>query len=151
FAQGGAQGRVSLNESQRTRIHSVVVSKNLTSRFRVSNVSFAVRTGTVVPRSFHLFTVPSDIVTIAPRFRGFRFFIWEDEIVFVDPVTLESGAVTPGRRGKSRSRAKNRPRRETGGAFLWALAAMLGLNPEAAYGPAALRVCIATAPRPPPS
>ena len=95
FAQGGAQGRVSLNENQRTRIHSVVVNKNFTSRFGVSNVSFAVRTGTVVPRSFHLFAVPADIMTIAPRFRGFRFFIWEDEIVFVDPVTFEIVAIIP--------------------------------------------------------
>src|SRR6266536_3104875 len=30
FAQGGAQGRVSINEQQRTRIHDVVVNKNFT-------------------------------------------------------------------------------------------------------------------------
>ncbi len=46
-------------------------------------------------RSFHLFAVPEDIVVIAPRFRGFRFFIVEDEIVFVDPVTFEIVAVMP--------------------------------------------------------
>jgi hypothetical protein len=95
FAQGGAQGRVSINEQQRTRIHDVVVNKNFTSRFRASNVNFDVRVGTRIPRSFHLFAVPEDIVVIAPRFRGFRFFIVEDEIVFVDPVTFEIVAVMP--------------------------------------------------------
>src|SRR6266516_1787377 len=95
FAQGGAQGRVSINEQQRTRIHDVVVNKNFTSRFRASNVNFDVRVGTRIPRSFHLFAVPEDIVVIAPRFRGFRFFIVEDEIVFVDPVTFELVAVMP--------------------------------------------------------
>src|SRR6266567_628308 len=95
FAQGGAQGRVSINEQQRTRIHDVVVNKNFTTRFRASNVNFDVRVGTRIPRSFHLFAVPEDIVVIAPRFRGFRFFIVEDEIVFVDPVTFEIVAVMP--------------------------------------------------------
>src|SRR6266542_2268513 len=95
FAQGGAQGRVSINEQQRTRIHDVVVNKNFNSRFRASNVNFDVRVGTRIPRSFHLFAVPEDIVVIAPRFRGFRFFIVEDEIVFVDPVTFEIVAVMP--------------------------------------------------------
>src|SRR6266567_3031291 len=95
FAQGGAQGRVSIKEQQRTRIHDVVVNKNFTSRFRASNVNFDVRVGTRIPRSFHLFAVPEDIVVIAPRFRGFRFFIVEDEIVFVDPVTFEIVAVMP--------------------------------------------------------
>src|SRR6266536_37867 len=60
FAQGGAQGRVSINEQQRTRIHDVVVNKNFTSRFRASNVNFDVRVGTRIPRSFHLFAVPED-------------------------------------------------------------------------------------------
>ena len=72
-----------------------MVNKNFTSRFRASNVNFDIRVGTRIPRNFHLFTVPSDIVTIAPRFRGFRFFIIEDEIVFVDPVTFEIVAVLP--------------------------------------------------------
>src|SRR6266498_1232 len=95
FAQGGAQGRVSINEQQRTRIHDVVVNRNFSSRFSASNVNFDVRVGTRIPRSFHLFAVPEDIVVIAPRFRGFRFFIVEDEIVFVDPVTFEIVAVMP--------------------------------------------------------
>src|SRR5262249_56779568 len=96
FAQGTTtHSKVSLNSQQRTRIQSVVVNKNFVSRFRVSSVNFALSVGTVVPRSFHLFVVPEDIVVIAPRFRGFKFFIVEDEIVFVDPVTFEIVAVIP--------------------------------------------------------
>ena len=61
----------------------------------VSNVNFAVRVGTVVPRSFHLFVVPTEIVDIVPQFRGFKFFVFEEELVIIDPVTFEIVAVLP--------------------------------------------------------
>ncbi|PYV14696.1 MAG: hypothetical protein DMG21_17330, partial [Acidobacteria bacterium] len=95
FAQAGVQGRVSLSSQQRTRIHNVVLNQRFSSRFSVGDVNFAVRVGTVIPRSFHLFVLPADIVDIVPRFRGFRFFILEEELVIVDPVTLEIVAIIP--------------------------------------------------------
>jgi hypothetical protein len=94
-AQAGAQGHVSLNSQQRSRIHNVVVNRNFSSRFRASNVNFDVDVGTRIPRSFHLFVLPEDIVTIVPWFRGYRFFYYEDEIVIVDPVTFEIVAIIP--------------------------------------------------------
>src|SRR5262249_54461595 len=96
FAQGTTtHSKVSLNSQQRTRIQSVVVNKNFTSRFRVSSVNFALSVGTVVPRTFHLFVLPEDIVVIGPRSRGFNFVIVEDGFVFGDRFTLEIVAVTP--------------------------------------------------------
>lgn len=95
FAQGRVQGNVSLTSQQRTRIHNIVLSRNFTSRFRVTNITFDIRIGVVVPRSFHLFVVPEEFVVIVPRFRGFLFFIVEEEIVLVDPVTFEIVAIIP--------------------------------------------------------
>jgi len=39
--------------------------------------------------------VPEDVVSIFPRFRRHKFFIVDEEIVIVDPVTLEIVAVLP--------------------------------------------------------
>jgi len=96
FAQAGTQSHaVSLTSQQRTRIQKVVLQRGLTSRFRVTNVNFAIRVGVFVPRSFHLFIIPEDIVFIVPQFRHFRFFIFEDELVIVDPFTFEIVAIIP--------------------------------------------------------
>jgi hypothetical protein len=42
----------------------------------------------VARRNFHLFVIPEDIVFIAPQFRGSRCFVFEDELVIVDPFTF---------------------------------------------------------------
>ena len=94
---------------QRTRIHNVVLRRGFVSRFRVTNVNFAISIGVVVPRSFHLFVVPEEIVFIAPHFRRFLCFVFDDELVIVDPFTSRSSP-------SSRSRQR-RPRPQSGGAF----------------------------------
>jgi hypothetical protein len=43
----------------------------------------------------HFVTLPSEIVQIVPQYRGFDYFLVEDEIVIVDPHTLEIVAVIP--------------------------------------------------------
>jgi Protein of unknown function (DUF1236) len=94
FAQAGTQSKVSLTSQQRARIHNVVLHRDF-SRLRVRNVDFDIRIGVVVPRSFHLFVIPEDIVFIVPEFRHFRCFFFDDELVIVDPVTFEIVAVIP--------------------------------------------------------
>jgi hypothetical protein len=94
FAQAGTQSKVSLTSRQRARIHNVVLHRDF-SRLRVRNVDFDIRIGVVVPRSFHLFVIPEDIVFIVPEFRHFRCFFFDDELVIVDPVTFEIVAVIP--------------------------------------------------------
>jgi hypothetical protein len=95
FAQAGTRSRISLSSQQRTRIQTVALHRNLISRLRVTNVNFDIRIGVVVPRSFHLFVVPEDIVVIVPRFRHFRCFVFDDELVIVDPFTFEIVAIIP--------------------------------------------------------
>jgi hypothetical protein len=87
---------VELSSEQRTRIHDVFVrDRDRFNRFRVSRVDFDLRPGVRIPRHFHLFTLPLFLVEVVPEYRDYRFFYYEDEIVIVDPVTLEIVAVIP--------------------------------------------------------
>ena len=56
-------------------------------------MNFNIGVGTVVPRSVHLVTVPSTIVEIHPAWRGFMYFVVNDEIIIVEPETLKIIAV----------------------------------------------------------
>jgi hypothetical protein len=58
-------------------------------------VNFDISVGTRVPRSVHFVTLPGEIVRIVPQYRGFDYFLIEDEIVIVDPHTLEIVAIIP--------------------------------------------------------
>jgi hypothetical protein len=59
----------------------------------VNTVNFDVRVGTVVPRSVHFATLPPVLVEISPEWRGYRYFVYHEEIVIVDPHTLRIVAV----------------------------------------------------------
>ena len=43
--------------------------------------------GATIPSSIRLYPVPSDVISIYPRFRGYHFVLVEDEIVIVEPHT----------------------------------------------------------------
>ena len=88
--QAGAGAR--LSTEQRTRISSVIREQHVAP---VSNVNFAVSVGTRVPRDIGFHPLPQEIVTIYPDWRGYEFFLVRDEIVVVDPRTLEIVAVLP--------------------------------------------------------
>jgi Protein of unknown function (DUF1236) len=87
---GGTQTQ--LTSEQRTKISSVVKSH---SEARVSNVNFSVSVGTVVPRTVRLVALPEEVIVIHPAWRGFRFFIVNEQIVIVEPDTLRIVAVLP--------------------------------------------------------
>jgi hypothetical protein len=93
FAREHLGRSVELSSEQRTRIHGVFEHER--DRYRVGHVDFDIREGVRIPRRFHLYTLPSDIVEVVPAYRGYRFFYYEDQIVIVDPVTLEIVAVIP--------------------------------------------------------
>jgi hypothetical protein len=95
-ARGGGTegGSVQLSEQQRTQIKTTVINgRNVP---RVGHVDFDVRVGTVVPREkIHVVPVPETLVRIEPRWRGFLYFVYEDEIVIVNPRTMHIVAVVP--------------------------------------------------------
>jgi Protein of unknown function (DUF1236) len=86
--QAGAGAR--LTTEQRTRITSVIREQHVAP---VNNVNFAISIGTRVPREVGFHPLPAEIVTIYPEWRGYEFFLVRDQIVVVDPRTLEIVAV----------------------------------------------------------
>jgi hypothetical protein len=93
-ASSGSHTTVNLSSEQKTKIHTIIVGEK--SAPRVAHVDFDVHVGTRVPRGkVHLATLPSSIVSIEPSWRGFEYFLVGDEIVVVDPASLEIVAVLP--------------------------------------------------------
>ncbi|MBO0717801.1 MAG: DUF1236 domain-containing protein [Rhizobiales bacterium] len=92
--RGEHGGSVQLSEGQRSQIKTVI-GRGSGPRLSRSEASFDISVGTRVPRSVHFVTLPSEIVRIVPQYRGFDYFLVEDEIVIVDPHTLEIVAVIP--------------------------------------------------------
>ena len=88
IGQAGAGAK--LTTEQRTRITTVIRDQHVAS---VNNVNFAISVGTRVPREFGFHPLPAEIVTIYPQWRGYEFFLVRDQIVVVDPRTLEIVAV----------------------------------------------------------
>src|SRR5829696_549875 len=81
---------VNISNEQRTRItetRSTLISsgpKVTRSQLHVDRVGV----GVTLPRTGVQYrTVPKQIVSIIPRFRGYRYIIVEDDIVIIDPKT----------------------------------------------------------------
>jgi Protein of unknown function (DUF1236) len=92
--RGGGAANVSLNEQQRTQIRETVI--NSRSAPRVSSVDFSVNIGTVVPRGhLHLVRVPETLIRIEPRWRHYLYFVYNDEIVIVNPHNMRIIDVLP--------------------------------------------------------
>jgi Protein of unknown function (DUF1236) len=83
---------VQLSSEQRTRIKTVVTSHR---EARVDHVDFSVSVGTRVPRSVHIVALPEEIIRIVPQYRGFDYIVVRNEILIIDPDTLEIVAVIP--------------------------------------------------------
>jgi hypothetical protein len=81
---------VSLTSEQKTVIRSKVLTG---SAPRVTNVNFDIRVGTVVPRTVRVAPVPVTLVEIEPRWRGYMYFVYSDEIIIVEPRSLKIVAV----------------------------------------------------------
>jgi hypothetical protein len=90
---GERGGSVQLSEDQRSQVKTII-GRERGPRLG-TNPNFDVRVGTRIPRSVHYAVLPPDIVRIIPQYRGFDYFLVEDQIVIVDPHTLEIVAVIP--------------------------------------------------------
>jgi hypothetical protein len=90
---GSSRTSVQLSQDQRSRIQAVI-GKEHAARFS-GNEHFDITVGAKVPRDVHVAVLPEDIVTIVPEYRGFDYIVVGDNILIVDPVTLEIVAVIP--------------------------------------------------------
>ena len=91
--QSNASGvNVKLNDEQRNEIRTTVIDKS--GAPRVGHVDFDVAVGTVVPREhIHVVPVPETLVRIEPEWRGYLYFVYEDDVVIVNPRDMKIVAV----------------------------------------------------------
>jgi hypothetical protein len=87
---GQAGAHAKLSTEQRTKITTVIKNEHIRPE---TNVNFSISVGTRVPREMHFHPLPTEIVTIYPDWRGYEFFLVRDEIIVVNPRTLEIVAV----------------------------------------------------------
>jgi hypothetical protein len=86
---GGAS--VSLSQDQRSKIGSII-GKHPSGR-ATTNVKFDVSVGATVPRSVHVVAVPEDVVEIVPQYEGYDYIVIGEQVLIVDPDTMEIVAV----------------------------------------------------------
>lgn len=83
---------VNLTSEQRTRIRDTVIDAR--GAPRVGHVDFNVSVGTVVPRErVHVVPVPETLVRIDPQWRGYLYFVVEDQVIIVNPRDMRIVAV----------------------------------------------------------
>lgn len=87
---GQAGSGAKLSTEQRSKITTVLRKEKVQP---VTNVNFSIAVGTRVPRTVNFYPLPTTIVEIYPAWSGYQFFLVGDEIVVVDPHTLEIVAV----------------------------------------------------------
>lgn len=85
----GARAAVNLSTEQRSTIKTVIHEQKV--RPTTLNVSVAV--GTRIPHGTHLYRLPARVIEVYPAWRGYEYILVGNEIVVVNPATLEIVAV----------------------------------------------------------
>ena len=98
-----------VSEDQHSQIKTAI-ARGSSPRVDRREINFCVSIGSRVPRSVHFVTLPDEIVRIVPQYRGFDhfvisyrtkdpgggdYFFVKDELVIIDPQTLEIVAIIP--------------------------------------------------------
>jgi Protein of unknown function (DUF1236) len=78
-----------ITRRQRARVHDIIVGR----RVEPAHVDFPIRIGARVPSYVTSYQLPEEIYDYAPGYEGYRYFMANDEIVIVDPETMEVVAV----------------------------------------------------------
>jgi hypothetical protein len=87
-AQDKAGANVKLSQDQRSRISAIIGRGGNVARAS-TNVDFNVSIGATVPRDVHVEVLPEDIVAIVPQYQGFDYVVVGDQILIIDPDSLE--------------------------------------------------------------
>jgi hypothetical protein len=76
-------GRTTITAQQRTKLRTAMAARNVP---HVRRVNFALRRGIVVPRHVHFVSVAAFpvLIDLYPDYRPYSFFVYQDEVVFVD-------------------------------------------------------------------
>lgn len=82
---GGGGKAANLSAEQKTKIRQTVIK----SGPRVTNVNFSLNVGTVVPRTVRYAPLPSVLVEVYPDWRGYYYFIVDEQIVIIEPSSFK--------------------------------------------------------------
>ncbi len=85
-------GSTTLSPGQKTRLHKIISGGDVQ---HVNHVDFPLSVGTRVPHTVTLYNIPQTIVDILPQYRDFEYVVVGNEMVIIDPDTLEIVAVLP--------------------------------------------------------
>ncbi len=85
-SKGAASADVKLQPEQQTK---VVTSFKKHHVAPATNVNIGVSVGTIVPKRIKLYAIPQDILVIAPAYKKYRYFVVDDKVIIVEPVTYE--------------------------------------------------------------
>ena len=87
---GQAGAAAKLTTEQRTKITTVIRNERVAP---ANNVNFSISVGTRIPRDVSYHPLPAEVVTIYPEWRGYNYVRVRDQILVIDPATLEIVAV----------------------------------------------------------
>jgi hypothetical protein len=78
-----------ISRRQRARVHDILVHR----RVEPESIDFPVRIGARVPSYITSYRLPDEVYEYLPGYERYRYFVTGDDVVIVDPVTLEVVAV----------------------------------------------------------
>jgi hypothetical protein len=86
--QNQAAAPASLTTEQKSTIRTSVLQSGSAPKVSRASVNFNISVGTVVPRTVRFAPLPPTLVTIYPMYRGYQYFVVDEEIIIVEPRTL---------------------------------------------------------------
>lgn len=87
-AGGGVGVRPDLSQEQRSTIR-----QRLSAGPRVRDLDVSITVGSRLPRTVEVRPLPAAVIEIVPQYRGYYYVLVGDQIVIVEPDTLEIVAV----------------------------------------------------------
>ena len=82
---GSTSTTTQISEQQRTQVRETLSRDRTTIARENQNLNIQVIVGVTLPGHVHVRSLPSDIVRIAPQYRGYEYTVVEDEIVWMRP------------------------------------------------------------------
>jgi hypothetical protein len=92
-SKGSRGATAQVSQDQRTKIRGII-GHNSSARV-TTNVNFNVTVGTRVPSDVQVVVLPEDVVEIVPQYQGFDYVIVGDNILIIDPNTMEIVDIIP--------------------------------------------------------
>jgi hypothetical protein len=83
---GQAGAGAKLSTEQHTKITTVIRNQHVEP---LRNVNFSIAVGSRVPRDVSFHPLPAEVVTVYPEWRGYEFVLVNNQIIVINPRTLE--------------------------------------------------------------